>query len=278
MRFLMTILPGRILFLGLLGLLISDVNGQSLSAGRFQFSAAAGTRGTSTEQANFYDESVTRFDRSINLAYAQVAYRRSDRLSLWFRYADGYNPGEYALGGIDRQQLSFYAGGHHRAGAYSLDVEYAYHNYQDSLYQDALMAAQSYELPGGFRPTLYARIGIGKQALIEWMVQAGVVIPVGQQVGIEPVIIGTRTILDPDGSAMLGLRAHLGFFEKGSLKAAVSREINPLENPRTAFYLTGAIPFMQWHQLNVTLQHNTLSHGRTTLFALGMTLGIGRDS
>ncbi len=265
-----------LLMLAVSSLALSEANGQSLSAGRFQLGAAIGTRGMSTEQVNFLNESVTRFDRSLNLVYAQLAFRQSDRLSFWFRYAAGYNPDAYVLGGMDRQQTSFFVGGRQQAGAYTLQLEYAYNIYQDSLYQDALMVEQAYELAGGLKPTLKSWIGIGKQALIEWMIQAGVVIPVNQQIGLEPLIIGTRTLLYPDASTMLGLRAHIGLFEKGSLKAAISRELNAPEEARTAFYITGAIPFMQWHQLNVTLQRNVLYPGRTTLFALGMTLGIGR--
>lgn len=290
----------RLISLVLLYLLLfsipTEVFAQAKSPRRLHISTAIGTRSTSATRNNFFGESVGNFERSLNLVQAEISFRKSERLDFWARYSDGFNSAAYVWAGIDRQQNSFFAGGRANFNQYTAALQYSYHTFADSLYQDNLSIEQAYELESGLITLLNTSVGIGNKDRLEWLMQGSVLFPVIEQLKIEPILLLSKNGFETETRTHAGMRAHISFFEKGMVRLSLSREINAVASKAgTAFLFTGTIPFMQWHQLNLTVQQNwtrqnripqnrgvpnTLEQvneniDRTTLIALGITLGFG---
>ncbi|MFK7846545.1 MAG: hypothetical protein AB8G77_14695 [Rhodothermales bacterium] len=272
----------------------TEVFAQATSPRRLQVSTSIGTRSTSTALNNLFGESVGRFERSLDLVHAEISFRKNDRLTIWARYSDGANPAAYVLAGIDRQLKSLYAGGKANFNQYTAALQYGYHTFGDSLYQDNVSVEQAYELKSGVITLLNTSVGIGNEDRFEWLVQGSLLFPVIEQLKIEPMLLLSKNGFETETRTHAGMRAHISLFEKGKVHLGMSREINAVASKAgTALLFTGTIPFMQWHQLNLTVQknwtqqnrvvQNTLERAnvnldRTTLIAIGMTLGIGRQN
>lgn len=244
---------------------------------RLEFSASVGNRGTTTEFYNIYDEKITRIDRSADLVFGQIYFKKSERLALWMNYTNGLNPEYQVLAGFDRPQKGVYAGGRALAGPYSVVFEYGYHLFQDSLYQDNLWLDHSFDLPSGVRPRLSSGIGIGNQDRLEWMVQGSVEIPLSRFLSVEPLYVLAKNRTIQHHQSRLGIRSRIRLLEKGEISAGFAQIVSDEEEGRSSIFMFQVdIPFLERHQLQFTLHKNATEGKQTTLVALGLRTGLGK--
>lgn len=270
----------RTIFIWLLAFPCTVVFGQSLPQSRLQVSVAVGALSTASSETNLFGESIGRLDRTLQLTEATVAYRKSERLLLAAQYYHGQTPDTYLLAGLHGVQSAYFIGGTAQAGAYANTFRYGAQTYSDSLKQDVLWIDQSYEFATGYTPRLGFWAGIGINNQLEWMATGSIEIPVAQQMMIEPMVVFSKTALsglDDTRYTRLGLRAHFGLFEKGQLSAGVTQQVSSKQSADGwAFAFTGTFPLMKHHALNLSVQQHASDLDRTTVFAFGGSLGIGR--
>lgn len=260
----------------MLALLITSfaIEAKAQSVSRLQFSASLGSRGTSTEVSNLFGESVSRFERSVDLVFGEVVYQKNERVKLWARYSSGFNPGDYIFAGLDRAQSALYLGGQARTQAYVATVQYGYQSLQDSLYHDVLWTEHAYLLSSGITPTLTTWVGMGKQIDFEWMLRSGIKLPLHQHFALEPMLMLSDDDVQSKTRKYLGVTTHISMPEKGYLSLGVSRQISQGRKNGIAFLCSGTVPFIHQHKIIFSVQRNSIGNVHTTLFALGMTLSL----
>lgn len=252
------------------------VHAQGVSPGRLELSAAAGARGAATRLPNLLGESIRRFDRSLEMVYAQLAYRKDEHVTLRLRYTNGYHPDDYILAGLDRPQRGLTAGASLLAGPYMANIEYGYYTSQDSLTLDVLHTTHRFRLPNGWAPGLATWIGNGNYDRFEWLVRAGLVVPAGQHFALEPIVLVADDGVYPEPRTHAGLNAHVSLLEKGRLVVGFARRLDADSNHHhTALLFTGSIPVLQRHRIELSIRQTVTDAERATLITLGMALGIG---
>lgn len=246
---------------------------------RLEVTASIGNRGTTTEFYNIYDERITRFDRSADLVFGQIYFNKSERLSFWVNYTNGLNPEHQVLAGFDRLQKGLFLGGNVRAGQYAVVFEYGYQAFQDSLYQDNLWFDQSFELPSGVKPRLSSGIGIGNKDGLEWMLQGSVEIPLSRSLVIEPLYVLAKSRAAQHHQPRLGIRSRIRLLDTGEISTGFAQALNgKREGQRKVLMIQGTIPFLERHQLQLTLHKNVMEGGQITLVALGFNTGLGKTN
>lgn len=238
-----------------------------------QFSLMAGSQAISSESENLYGESVSQFDRAMQVAFAEVFYQKNEQVALWVRYTNGFNPGPYVFNALNRSNTSLFVGGEARSRAYTGVVQYGYQAVDDSLYRDVLWTRHRLGLTERLTTTLSTWLGVGNHIAREWMIRGGVIYHITNQVGVEPMMLLFDDGLEPGIQRYLGFNLHLNFLEAGVFSIGVSKG-GERRFEDTAFLVDGKLPFLRGHQLNLSLQRSLNNASAATLIALGITLNL----
>ena len=249
-----------------------------LQTSRLTVKTLGGVRTSTMRTENLLGEPVERVRQHLDLVLLEATYRRSDELSLRARYQHGIQQSDPALGALNLLREGYYIGGAVTIDAYAGAVEYGYQSGPDSVNVDVLWTEHRLRLPNGLVPAVSSWIGIGDQDYLGWILRGSLRLPLHEQIDIEPLLMLSENGVSPDKRLFIGAKAHISLFEKGRLTLGFSRRMNAGNaNPDHAAVITSHFPFGGRHQLNLSIQRNTSFATRSTLVALGTTLGLGRS-